>query len=602
MGEGEIRENVNSRAAGRKAVPQTQSQITRLVELIASAPYFYLLGAARGKIVFFSNLDATPGIWALDPKLGERRKLTKGPVHSFAQARKESREVVFTRDVSKGKELQVPFVTAVDEAEERQIADVPPARVLGISFQGGRVAYIGATAEEVALFQVGLDGSWEKLAKFETMAFLTDFNGDYAVGYGTLAGRPGTFELFILDTRSRELRVYTPKPGSSNTNPTLRGSKLLFESDFEGRKRLYTYDAESGDLQRVSFTHRDYDAFNPVEHLDFGWLDDGRVWVIAKRDGRTQLFIDGKRVRTPRGVVSTFAELDGKFYFTASSLTSPPQVYELDPQSGASRVAVASRLPRSITREFGRSYFTRYPSFDGRRIPAFVVENARAPRPGPTVVYVHGGPWSEVMDSWDPFIASLVASGFHVVAPNYRGSTGYGEDFRRLDIGDPGGGDLNDIAHAGKWALSRRLASRLAIMGYSYGGYSTLLALGRQPDLWKAGVAGASVADWEDMKALSDAYFRSFIDTLFDGKTELLRERSPITYVDKVTAPLCIIHPANDTRTPLKPVLRYIQRLSERGAVFEAHILPDMGHYVAGTEERVRVIAPAIHFLKKYFQ
>ncbi len=578
-----------------------QSRITRMVEVIASRPYFYLLGSALGRLVFYSNLDGVPGIWALDPSTHERVKLTREAIHSFALTRAESREVVFTRDVSKGRELQKPYVTFVDKPEERLIADVPPARVLGISFYGSRVVYIGATAESVDLYMLDFSGNWERLTTFTAMAFLTDFNGRYAVGHGILSGNPRAYELFIFDVESGRLTTYTPRRGSVNLNPVLRGEQVLFESDFEGRKRLYVYDIGSGELRPASFTHRDYDGYRPVEHVRFGWMSDGRVWAIGKRDGRTGLFVDGRRVNTPRGVTTSFAEVNGKFFVTASSLTRPPQVFEVDPGTGAIRVVVRNALPRDIQRAFRRSYFVRYASFDGRRIPAFVVESAGSGIPGPTVVYVHGGPWSEVMDSWDPFIASLVAAGYHVVAPNFRGSTGYGEAFRTLDIGDPGGGDLEDIVHAGKWAVQRGLASALAIMGYSYGGFSTFLALGKYPEVWRAGVAGAGVVDWEEMYQLSDAYFRKFIDTLFAGRRDLWRERSPITYVDRVSAPLCIIHPANDTRTPLKPVLRYIQRLAEKGAVFEAHILPDTGHFVARVQDRVAVIAPAIQFLRRYF-
>ena len=236
------------------------------------------------------------------------------------------------------------------------------------------------------------------------------------------------------------------------------------------------------------------------------------------------------------------------------------------------------------------------------KVPTYIVE-ARGEKPGPTIVYVHGGPWSEVYDYWNVLINGLSIMGYHVVAPNFRGSTGYGEEYRLMDIGDPGGGDLEDVASAAKWAKEKGLASKTAVMGYSYGGYMTYLALGRKPELWDAGVAGAGIVDWVEMYGLSDALFKKFIETLFNGyNEELMRERSPITYVDNVRAPLCIIHPQNDTRTPLKPILRYIEKLLEKKNTFEVHVIPDMGHMVKTVDDIVKILLPAILFLDKYLK
>jgi dipeptidyl aminopeptidase/acylaminoacyl peptidase len=136
-------------------------------------------------------------------------------------------------------------------------------------------------------------------------------------------------------------------------------------------------------------------------------------------------------------------------------------------------------------------------------------------------------------------------------------------------------------------------------MGYSYGGYMTLWAMASKPDLYECGVAGASVADWEEMYELSDAVFKFFIETLFAGNRELLRERSPIHKIDSIRKPVCIIHPQNDTRTPLKPVLRLLSLMLEKGKVFEAHIIPDMGHVVNTVEDAMRILLPGIMFLHR---
>jgi dipeptidyl aminopeptidase/acylaminoacyl peptidase len=169
-----------------------------------------------------------------------------------------------------------------------------------------------------------------------------------------------------------------------------------------------------------------------------------------------------------------------------------------------------------------------------------------------------------------------------------------------MDIGDPGGGDLEDVVKTAEWARGEKLASKVAIMGYSYGGFMTFLATVKKPDVFDAGVAGAGIVDWEEMYQLSDAFFRRFIDVLFAGKRELQRDRSATNFAGALKVPLCIIHPQNDTRTPLKPVLKYAMKLLELGKTFELHVLPDAGHAVTKMDDALKLLLPAAIFLEKY--
>jgi dipeptidyl aminopeptidase/acylaminoacyl peptidase len=190
------------------------------------------------------------------------------------------------------------------------------------------------------------------------------------------------------------------------------------------------------------------------------------------------------------------------------------------------------------------------------------------------------------------------------VAPNFRGSTGYGEKFRRLDIGDPGGADMEDVAAARKWAVESGLSKEgeVSIVGYSYGGYTTLMQLTTKPKLWKCGVAGAPVADWEKMYELADRYFKTFQEVLFAGKRDIFRERSPITYVENIQAPICIVQPQNDSRTPIQPVLDFVSKLISFGKSFELHVLPDIGHAVSlNNEALAKFLLYAAMFLSRCY-
>lgn len=133
-------------------------------------------------------------------------------------------------------------------------------------------------------------------------------------------------------------------------------------------------------------------------------------------------------------------------------------------------------------------------------------------------------------------INSLRAAGYHVVAPNFRGSTGYGEKFRQLDIRDLGGGDLMNIVYARKHAIETGLTDehKIAVMGYSYGGFMTYLATVKHPELWRCSIAGAGIVDWEELYHLSDSIFKQFVEILFTGKKELWKDRSAINFAENL--------------------------------------------------------------------
>jgi len=582
------------------------SEKIKIIESLVRIPFYSVVGFTNGKVIYVSDAEGVMSLWSLDPADGKPLRLTKEPVHNVAKPHPKSRYLVFTRDVTRGRELQKPFIVSVDGGDEKLLADIPPMRFFGMVWDGEceRLIFSAATSSGMGLF-VAKRGTYEKLIDIDTIMYPTDVEGNLIVGAGMLRRNPMSMELFLYDISAGELRVYTPKEGSVNKEPVIKDGKVLFESNFKGSNALYIYDTESEELTQPKFSYKDYREYRASEHLVYGWLSDGRIWVVAKKNGRTKPFIDGRTIASPEGTVGYLAVNEDamRAYYSASSLTTPPKIYEVDLERNKYSVLLDNPIPKELEGRIGRSYFTRCKSSDGLEVPMYVVESAAASKPGPTVVYVHGGPWSEVYDTWSTLINGLSIMGYHVLAPNFRGSTGYGEEFRLLDIGDPGGGDLEDVVAAAKWGAEKGIASKVAIMGYSYGGYMTYLALGRKPEVWDAGVAGAGVVDWKEMYSLSDALFKKFIEMLFNGvNDELMTERSPITYVHRVKAPLCIIHPQNDTRTPLEPVLRYVEKLLERGVTFEMHVVPDMGHVIKTIDDVMKIMLPAILFLDKYIK
>jgi dipeptidyl aminopeptidase/acylaminoacyl peptidase len=219
------------------------------------------------------------------------------------------------------------------------------------------------------------------------------------------------------------------------------------------------------------------------------------------------------------------------------------------------------------------------------------------------VFYIHGGPQAADEDRFSPARAAWVDAGFAVVHVNYRGSSGYGSRWRDAIEGRPGLTELEDIAAAHDWAVSTGLADpeRIAIIGYSWGGYLTLLALGTQPERWAAGVAGVPVADYVTAYADEMEPLRAFDRALFGGSPDelpdLYKECSPLTYVEAVNAPVLVLAGENDPRCPIRQVDNYLDALAASGKEYRVYRY-DAGHGSLVVAETLRQVAAEIAFVR----
>ncbi|MDD7920898.1 S9 family peptidase [Actinomycetospora callitridis] len=224
--------------------------------------------------------------------------------------------------------------------------------------------------------------------------------------------------------------------------------------------------------------------------------------------------------------------------------------------------------------------------------------------PVPTVFMIHGGPQAADEDRWSPVRAVWVDAGFAVVHVNYRGSSGYGSAWRDAIEGRPGTTELEDIAAVHDWAVTSGLADPAACVleGWSWGGYLTLLGLGRQPERWAVGCAGVPVADY--LAAYEDEMepLRAFDRSLFGGSPEQVPERyteaSPLTWVDAVRAPVLLLAGENDPRCPIRQIDNYLDALAERGREY-AMVRYDAGHGSLVVAETLRHTVAEIAFARR---
>jgi dipeptidyl aminopeptidase/acylaminoacyl peptidase len=241
-------------------------------------------------------------------------------------------------------------------------------------------------------------------------------------------------------------------------------------------------------------------------------------------------------------------------------------------------------------------------SVDGERIPFFLYRPPDAERPAPVVVWLHGGPESQYVPRFDPTIQYLVSRGYAVLAPNIRGSTGYGRRYehlddkrRRLDV-------LHDLAaiHDRIAADSSLDADRAALMGASYGGYLVLLGLSFQPALWAAGVDIVGISDLTTFLENTSSWRRAAREVEYGSlrdDRDFLATASPLRRACDIRAPLFIVHGANDPRVPVGEAHQIHEVLQANGVRCELKVYPDEGHGLAKLSNRLDAYPRICSFL-----
>ena len=253
-------------------------------------------------------------------------------------------------------------------------------------------------------------------------------------------------------------------------------------------------------------------------------------------------------------------------------------------------------------------FLVHYPSKDGKwQISAFVYVPYNAERNGQNaaVVAIHGGPDDQARNALSRNIQYLVNQGYFVIAPNYRGSSGYGKEFEDADRFDMGGADLDDVIAAAEWMKKTGFIDpkKMAVAGGSYGGYLTMMAVTKAPDLWAAGVPIVPFVNWFTEIENEDPALREYdIATMGDPVKDKarLQERSPINFVDRIKAPLLLLAGGNDPRCPHTEAEQVASAIKKRGGVVELKVYENEGHGFAKVENQIDAYTRLAEFLKKY--
>lgn len=343
-------------------------------------------------------------------------------------------------------------------------------------------------------------------------------------------------------------------------------------------------------------------------------LNEDKFVYVINEAGNHQVFLKTitgaeNEIPIPSGVLrmARFSPDGKRIGLLHSSADSPPEIWAYDVNEQRLRQITNSFVGGYKSSNFVRPNLVVYPSYDETPIAAFLYlpSNAKPDDSRPAIVYPHGGPTAQHLNDWFPQLQYFVSHGFVVIAPNYRGSTGFGRTFMESLRKDCGGGDLRDLAAAAEYLKTTGFvdASRIGFMGASWGGYLTLMALTRYPDLWAAGVAIVPMANWFTSHQNEDPVLRANDVWLMGDPVEdreLWRDRSPFFFAERIKAPLLLLAGANDIRCPAEETEQMAQAVRERGGVVEVKIYENEGHGFARRENNIDSNKRAAKFLETY--
>ncbi|CAA9577408.1 MAG: hypothetical protein AVDCRST_MAG49-4397 [uncultured Thermomicrobiales bacterium] len=599
-------------------------------------PYFAVPAATTpawlsgGRLAFLWDRSGVPQVWLREPGTAEPRQLTDFPdrIGTLAATPGGDR-LLFGMDRG-GDERHQLWSVAVDQpagdgaAGAASSEDAPRARPLTadpaaihrlgpVAADGRRLAF-SANGRDHRFFDVLLLGL-DDPAAVPTLALAHDELLEpvaFAPDGRLLVHRANTNldgDLFLVPADGGPPRHLTPHEGEASFHHS------AFEEGGDGVLLVSNRDRDRAVLARIDLTTGE----ETVLAEDPDWeveavavVPDGDCLAYTVNvDGASRLALRDigsgeERAVTglPPGVVDglVWSPEGDRLAFSLSGATDPSAVWSCG-RDGVARRETPVDLGTLDAAALVAPETIRYPTFDGRSIPALWFQPP-GPGPFPVVVEVHGGPESQRRPAFAPITQYLLGLGFAVLAPNVRGSTGYGKAYCHLDDIERRPDAVADLAAANAW-LRRRPdvdPARLAVMGQSYGGFMVLAALTTQPDLWAVGVDVVGIADFATFLANTGPWRREtraaeYGDPVRDAAT--LRAISPLHRADRIAVPLLVIHGRNDPRVPLSEAEQIVAAIRGRGGEVELHVFDDEGHGLVKRANRVDGYGAVGAFLRR---
>ena len=459
------------------------------------------------------------------------------------------------------------------------------------------------------------DGKMEMVAQNPGIGSLEDMSRDNRLALLSRMKSRGSNDVYLIDLSSKKEVNLTPHDGPGEfAGRFSRDAKTVYLASNKDRdleafaKEEIGPNGEVGGIQVIT-------AREDAELADFEINEQGTeaalIWNVAGKselafvDLRTEKASSGPPLPTELAFVPKFSRDGKQLALVLNGAAAPSNVWVLDLTSRRFHQVTYSAHPGINLDNLVRPKLVHYSAKDGLPLSAWLWLPKRWSPPGPVVLSFHGGPEGEELPGFRSDYQALLTQGIAVLAPNVRGSTGFGKRFVNLDNGELRFNAIKDIRSSADYLIANRIADpgRLGIMGGSYGGYMTMAGLTEYPDLFKAGADLFGVVNFETFFAHTEPWMAAISKVKYgDPKTQpdLLRRLSPIRKIGQVKAATIVLHGANDTNVPVVEAEQVVNSLKQRGVPVQYVLFPDEGHGWRRVPNRIRSTVEITRWFVKY--
>lgn len=316
-------------------------------------------------------------------------------------------------------------------------------------------------------------------------------------------------------------------------------------------------------------------------------------------------------LKLPKGncLAFEFSPDEKKIVLLYDGPQNPNDIYVYDTQKNSLKQVTYSMIGGIPKKDFTMPVNIKYKSFDNREISAnlYIPKWMKKDASNPAIVWPHGGPEWQEKNVFNKYFQILTNRGYIVIAPNFRGSTGYGKSFQNLIYKDWGGNEFKDVLGSYEYLTKTGYVdkNKIAVVGGSFGGFMTLTCVTKAPELWRCAVDIFGPSNLLTFINTVPEYWKPGTAVLVgdpEKDKELLEQRSPINFVDNIKCPLFIIQGANDPRVAKAESDQIVDKLKAQNKTIEYLVLEDEGHGFSKVSNQIKVWDNICNFLDKYMK
>jgi len=579
------------------------------------------------QIVFTSDISGRSNLWKVRASGGWPIQLVQSDDRQYnAVWSPDGKWIVYQQDQA-GNELWDLYAIPSDGGEVVNLTNTPAIREQDPhwSHDGKTIAFAYKTKDGSQYDIALLDWSTRKVHKLTNEQQpgyswnVVAWSNDDKTIYAGRVNPPFTdADVYRIDVATGKLENLTSHQGTIRYLPSSLspdGRTILLSSDAKGGyMNIALLDIASRKVTWV--TDLKWEAFAG------NFSPDGKNYTYTvNEDGLTDAYLADRstnraeKVDLPHGLnyfsgdPNEFAPQSDRVIVSHEASNQPGDLWVYNLASRHADQLTFSAIASLRATPLPPSQIVHYKSFDGKIISAllWVPFNLKRDASNPALVLPHGGPTGQTVDYWNTDVAALTSRGYICIAPNPRGSTGYGLDFQKANFQDLGGGDLKDEVAAVDFLKATGYVDpkKIGITGGSYGGFMTLMAIGKTPDIWAAAVEEYGIISWFTMLKSSDPSLNEYVKGLLgnpDANRKVYEEASPITYIRKEKAPLLVLQGDNDPRVPKEEAQQVVDILKKEGRVVDAHYYPNEGHGFVKRENQIDSIRRTIDWFDEYLK